>query len=77
MIHELPICFDCETRISCLADAVFASPFYDEDPHAPTACFHGICLMRWRERRDTVLERVAQHFRGECPDCQMPESDTG
>lgn len=84
MIHELPICFDCETRIERIDEVVFASPLYDNDPTAPTACFHGLCLMRWRDRRaaivehlDTLTNVLMAHFRGECPDCQTPESDVG
>lgn len=84
MIHELPICFDCNERIERLDEAIFASPWYDEDPQAPTACFHGLCLMRWRERRDELIarikdfqERLELHFRGECPDCQLPEEGVG
>lgn len=62
MIQDRPVCFDCEERVTNLTDAVFAPPYLD-DPTAPSAIFHPICLMRWRERRDALRERIYDALR--------------
>lgn len=77
MIQDLPICFDCQTRVNSLADAVFAPPWHD-DPTFPSAAFHPLCLMRWRDRRhvarDAMLATLRLHFTGEC-ECDLHEPD--
>lgn len=72
MIQTKPFCFDCDTPVASLADAVFAPPWCDHEDCA-SAVFHGVCLMRWRERRDQVHQRVQaqieafrRHREGEC-----------
>lgn len=72
MIQEVPICFDCERRIESVSDAVFANPARDE-LDAPSAIFHPLCLMRWRERREEAMKRFRaaheaflRHVNGEC-----------
>lgn len=74
MIQNRPVCFDCDMLIESLTDAVFAPPFCDHLDCA-SAVFHGICLMRWRERREEIYRRVEarmeafrRHVEGEC-DC--------
>lgn len=75
MIHDRPVCFDCEEPVQSLTDAVFAPPMCD---HADcgSAIFHPLCLMRWRERRDQMYAQMQgakqaflRHLSGEC-DCQ-------
>lgn len=73
MIQDRPVCFDCEEAIDSMADVVFAPPFEDEAHRAVSACFHGLCLMRWRERRGEIRERIRlahesfmRHVTGEC-----------
>ena len=72
MIHARPICFDCEEPIQSAVDAVFAPPYCDH-PDCGSACFHGVCLMRWRERREAFFAQMEQakrnflrHLAGDC-----------
>ena len=69
-MHRLPVCFQCERPIEY--DPIYAAPFCDHD-ECGSAVFHGICLMEWRERRDTVRQQATdsmvafmRHLRGEC-----------
>ena len=77
MIHQAAICWDCEQPIASVSDIVFAPPMCDHHD-CSSACFHGICLMRWRERRNeartrarAAAEGLARHLNGECS-CQEP-----
>lgn len=72
MIQDRPVCFDCCTPI-LTNDEIIWSPPMREDPLSPSASFHGVCLMRWRERRETIraqMESARQafeaHVNGEC-----------
>lgn len=74
MIQHKPVCFDCDTVVENLADAVFAPPWCDHQG-CSSATFHGICLMRWRDRRQELrtqmekrMEAFRRHVEGEC-DC--------
>jgi hypothetical protein len=80
VIHHKPVCFDCDSPIESGSDVVYAPPMCD---HADcgSACFHPLCLMRWRERRDVARERAqkiaegfAAHMNGECS-CQPPTQE--
>lgn len=71
MIQDRPVCFDCETQVDY--DPVFAPP-WDDRPTSPSAVFHGVCLMRWRERRDTVRKVVERHLKQECS-CYKPDAE--
>lgn len=71
MIQDRPVCFDCETRIDY--DPVFAPPWHDDLTY-PSAAFHGICLMRWRERRAYVRRVVERHLKRECS-CYDPDAE--
>lgn len=64
-MQQRAVCFDC-------AEEVEHSPVYEAPcghEGCPSAVFHGVCLMRWRERRDEVIETVmaylANHRRDE------------
>ena len=72
MIHAQAVCFDCEKDIESLSQIVFAPPF-DDIRRGVSACFHGLCLMRWRERRAEVRASMqdayiafVKHVTGEC-----------
>lgn len=58
MLQDLPICFDCTERID-------HSPVFEalcSHPTCPSAVFHGVCLMRWREKREEAERMVKQWF---------------
>lgn len=72
-IQERPVCFDCEQQIERLDEVVFAAPFEEDSFRQVSACFHGICLMRWRERMVEIREQLRQahaafmrHLSGDC-----------
>lgn len=49
-MQDRPICFQCHEAIE--HSSVFEAPCGHED--CPSASFHGICLMEWRERRQQI-----------------------
>lgn len=73
MIQEKAVCFGCEGVIDSFSEIVFAPPFEDASHRKVSACFHGLCLMKWRERREEVRamiqsahEAFLRHVTGEC-----------
>lgn len=73
LLQEKPICFGCENVIDRQDEIIYAPPFEEEAFRKVSACFHGICLMDWRERRQAIRERLRQrheaflrHVKGEC-----------
>lgn len=50
-LHERPLCFDCVKPVEY--DPIYAAPCDHQD--CPSAVFHPLCLMRWRERRDEAF----------------------
>ena len=54
-----PICWKCAHRVE--HDPVFAAPC-DHD-ECPSAVFHGLCLMEWREERDRAMEAARDFFK--------------
>lgn len=74
MIQQKPVCFGCEDPIDSLGDAVFAPPWCDHQ-ECCSATFHGLCLMKWRDKRQEIrtqierrMEAFRRHAEGEC-DC--------
>jgi hypothetical protein len=57
-LHERPICYQCDSPIEENAEILFAAPC-DHD-RCPSAVWHGLCLMQWREHREVLLERRRQ-----------------
>jgi len=62
-----------EKVIDSLPEIVFAPPFEDVTGRSVSACFHGLCLMRWRERRAETRKAMQEsyaafmrHLRGDC-----------
>lgn len=73
MIQDKPVCFGCENVIDDPQQVVYAPPFDEEGYRQVSACFHGLCLMEWREKRDGIRARMRQaheaflrHLTGEC-----------
>ena len=52
-MQELPICFDCNTEIK--SEPVFEAPCGHDD--CRSAVFHGLCLMEFREQRESATDR--------------------
>lgn len=53
-IHERPRCWVCLETVEF--DPIF-SAICDHD-HCPSAVFHGICLMEWREHREAQVRAL-------------------
>lgn len=58
-VQDRPICWRCETKIEI--EPVYAAPC-DHD-ECPSAVFHGLCLMEWREERNRAEEAMRDFFR--------------
>lgn len=52
-MQDRPICFGCKERIE--AEAVYEAPCGHDT--CSSACFHGLCLMEFRERRESATNR--------------------
>lgn len=76
MIQTFPRCFGCERQVEY--GAVYAPPTCDHE-ECPSAVFHGLCLMEWRERREQLQERAREAFaaflRHVSGECGCPEQD--
>lgn len=60
-IQDTPVCFECHERVD--NSLVFEAPCGHE--RCPSAVFHGLCLMRWREQRQEIerfFERMRRTF---------------
>lgn len=53
-MRELPLCNQCVEEIT--HDPVFEALCGHEE--CPSAVFHPLCLMRWREEREEAMELV-------------------
>ena len=64
-LQERPICFDCRQEVSA-SDAVFEAPCGHDG--CPSAAWHGVCLMRWREQSQdgyrAFMRYIVEHLRG-------------
>lgn len=58
MIQTVPVCLVCEEPIT--HSLVYAAPCDHEA--CPSACWHGTCLMSWREERDEAEEMMKAFF---------------
>lgn len=62
-LQERPICFFFECMEVIEHDPVFEAPCGHED--CPSAIFHGLCLMHWREFKEDmereIMRFVARH----------------
>lgn len=61
MIHDVPVCFSCQKRVS--HDPVFAAPC--DHAECPSVVFHPLCLMdhreNWERRRQDMHRFVETH----------------
>ncbi len=57
-VQEAPICWGCQERIE--HSVVYAAPCDHEE--CPSACFHGLCLMEWREKRQHMDQSIRSFF---------------
>ena len=60
-VQDTPICFDCHEPVD--SSLVFEAPCGHDG--CPSAVFHGLCLMRWRELRqevETFVERLRRTY---------------
>ena len=55
-VQRIPVCFGCQEDVDM--DPIFEAPCGHE--RCPSVVFHGLCLMRWREIRDEIEERMAR-----------------
>ena len=55
-VQDRPVCFECTETIE--HSPVYEAPCGHAD--CPSAIFHGLCLMTWREVRQEIEKRVAQ-----------------
>lgn len=69
-VQDVPRCFGCEEPVT--HDAVYAAPLCEHET-CPTAVFHPLCLMEWREHAAERLEQFRaaraaflRHVNGEC-----------
>lgn len=53
-LHDRPICWQCDLPIEG-NDFVFAAPCDHEE--CPSAVWHPLCLMEWRQHRDEALTK--------------------
>ncbi len=63
-IQPLPICFECREPIE--TGVVFACPCGEaksDDYHHASVCWHGLCLMAFRERMERVRVDQASRVR--------------
>ncbi len=58
-VQTRPVCWHCGERVE--HDPIFAAPC-DHD-ECPSAVFHGLCLMEWREHRNRLEEAARDFFR--------------
>lgn len=69
-MHDRPICFTCHEVIE--HSMVFEAPCGHEE--CPSACYHGVCLMEWREYREESFKRfqkwLEEHRRKYHPDSE-------
>lgn len=58
-LQDVPVCFYFRCFEPVDRDLVFEAPCGHED--CPSAVFHPLCLMHWREHREN-MEREIQQF---------------
>lgn len=52
-MQDRPVCFKCKERID--HDPVYEAPCGHDT--CSSACFHGLCLMEYREQRESATNR--------------------
>lgn len=50
------ICFQCKEAVDY--DPLFESPCGHDE--CPSAVFHGLCLMEWREHREEIMKALTR-----------------
>jgi uncharacterized Fe-S center protein len=70
-MQQYPVCWECEKPIEY--GAVFAAPCDHED--CMSACYHGICLMQWREKREEMHAQMMRWFRDHMQNSPKPEDN--
>lgn len=68
-MRRYPLCWGCTEEVD--TDPIYES-LCGHDDTCPTAVWHGLCLMRWREERDEALAKIRQ-FVAEHPDFWLEE----
>jgi hypothetical protein len=58
-MQDRPRCLKCAEVVEY--DPVYEAPCGHDD--CPSAVFHGLCLMEWREYRQEFVRRMQQRFR--------------
>lgn len=72
-MQSRPVCLKCAEVVN---DPVFEAPCGHAE--CPSAVFHGICLMEWREYREEFVRRMQERFRqlfGEHPLINFEDDD--
>lgn len=57
-MQDYPICWDCGEQVE-------SNPIYEAicgHDECPSSIFHGLCLMRWREKREEVYKTIQKWF---------------
>lgn len=57
-MRKYPLCWDC-------LEEVDTDPIYEAvcgHDECPSAVFHGLCLMRWREQREEMYKKLQRFF---------------
>lgn len=61
-MQERPVCFGCDEAVDDPVSMVFEAPCGHDT--CPSAVFHGLCLMEWREKGRDNMRRFSR-FIGE------------
>jgi hypothetical protein len=62
-MRRYPLCWGCEEEVD-------TDPIYEAvcgHDRCPSSVWHGLCLMKWREKRE-ILDRAIERFVREHPD---------
>jgi hypothetical protein len=55
-MQDRPVCFRCKDVIE--HSTVFEAPCGADHDRCPSAAFHGLCLMEWREYWTEFIKRI-------------------
>lgn len=74
-LQERPICFhfNCAEPISRNDEIVFEAPCGHLE--CPSAAFHGVCLMEFREHREHILEEARRFVEAHLNDPDEPNPE--
>ena len=57
-MRRYPLCWDCGTEVD--TDPVYEAICGHDT--CPSAVFHGLCLMTWREKREEAYKAIQRFF---------------